>query len=185
MSLAASGTSEREKSHWKRRRQFDLQCNYSRAGRQHKFGPRASIFLFVQKLIFISKKRPFNFRNQIGQRKENIENGNLGPAVSALYWAFIFLTEFEESGNILYPPPSYRLLTPGQKSKIGFQAVDICRGKGRREGRGTQRRRKREGRGSREHGHRKTQIYSSSPRIGEEEVKYVWCPLLSSRGQMK
>lgn len=47
---------KRGKSHGKRKRQFDLQCNYSRAGRQHKFSPGAGIFLFVQKLIFISKK---------------------------------------------------------------------------------------------------------------------------------
>lgn len=50
---------KRGKSHGKRKRQFDLQCNYSHAGRQHKFGPSAGIFLFVQKLIFISKKKPF------------------------------------------------------------------------------------------------------------------------------
>lgn len=67
------------KRHGKRKRQFDLQCNYTRAGRQHKFGPGAGIFLFVQKLIFISKKKkPFKLRKQTGQRKEKAKDGNLG-----------------------------------------------------------------------------------------------------------
>lgn len=53
--LAASGTSEG--GSYCTRSQFDLQCNYSRAVRQHKFGLCVGIFLFVQKLIFISKKK--------------------------------------------------------------------------------------------------------------------------------
>lgn len=55
------GDSREGKSWWKRRSQLDLQCNYSRAARQHKLGPCAAVFLFVQKLIFISEEKPFNF----------------------------------------------------------------------------------------------------------------------------
>lgn len=55
------GDSREGESWWKRRSQLDLQCNYSRAARQHKLGPCAAVFLFVQKLIFISEEKPFNF----------------------------------------------------------------------------------------------------------------------------
>lgn len=115
------------KSHRKRRSQFDLQCNYSRAVRQHKFGPGAGIFLFVQKLIFVSKKKPFNFWNQIGQGRGNAEDHNLRSGVSALSWAFIFLLDFEENRT---PPPTAPLLPRGQTSRIRFQVEDICGSKG-------------------------------------------------------
>lgn len=77
--------------------------------RQHKFGPCAGIFLFVQKLVFISKNKPFNFCNQIGKGRENAEDGNLRSGVSTLSWTLIFLIDFEENGtppHLPPPPPS-------------------------------------------------------------------------------
>lgn len=69
------------KRHGKRKRQFDLQCNYTRAGRQHKFGPGAGIFLFVQKLIFISKKRNHlscESKQDKGKKKPRMATWGLG-----------------------------------------------------------------------------------------------------------
>lgn len=72
----------------RRRRQLDLQCNYSRAARQHKLGPGAAVFLLAPKLIFRSEEKPFNLGNRAGQGRGNAADGTPG----GLGVALIFLT---------------------------------------------------------------------------------------------
>ena len=91
-------TTEREKT-LRMESWFALQWNYNHAVSKHKFGPCTGIFLPVQKLIFISKNKPYNSWNWIEQERENAADTTPGPGVSALYWALIFPTEFEKNGN--------------------------------------------------------------------------------------